>query len=69
MTINKRINTNIGNKMSEKGREGFRGELREMHEAVCVDCGKTTKVPFKPDGIRPVYCKECFQIRKSRRKN
>lgn len=53
--------------MSEKGREGFRGELREMHEAVCADCGKTTKVPFKPDGIRPVYCKECYQIRKSRR--
>lgn len=30
----------------------------------CYDCGNPTEVHFKPDGIRPVYCKECF--RKSR---
>jgi len=32
------------------------------NEAVCSRCGKETKVAFKPDGIRPVYCKECLTI-------
>ncbi len=30
------------------------------YAAVCVSCGKNTKVPFKPDPNRPVYCKDCF---------
>lgn len=29
---------------------------REMHDTTCTKCGKATQVPFKPDGIRPVYC-------------
>ncbi|RJR32188.1 hypothetical protein C4569_00535 [Candidatus Parcubacteria bacterium] len=27
----------------------------------CYECGKTTTVNFVPDGIRPVYCVECFR--------
>ena len=46
--------------MSETRLEGFRGESREMHEAICSECGNMTKVPFKPDGIRPIYCRDCF---------
>lgn len=53
--------------MSEKRVEGFRGELGEMHEAVCSECGGMTKVPFKPDGMRPVYCRDCYKKRKSRK--
>ena len=34
---------------------------REMFEAVCADCGKTASVPFRPSGVRPVYCSDCFQ--------
>ncbi len=34
---------------------------REMHDVTCADCGKETQVPFKPDGTRPVYCRECYQ--------
>jgi CxxC-x17-CxxC domain-containing protein len=34
---------------------------REMFDAKCGDCGNDCKVPFKPDGVRPVYCQECFQ--------
>jgi len=30
------------------------------NEAVCARCGQITKVSFKPDGIRPVYCKDCL---------
>jgi CxxC-x17-CxxC domain-containing protein len=37
---------------------------REMHKVTCADCGKETEVPFKPDGSRPVYCRECYAKRK-----
>jgi len=33
---------------------------REMHKVTCADCGKEAEVPFKPDGTRPVYCKDCY---------
>ena len=34
---------------------------REMHKAVCAECGKECEVPFKPTEGKPVYCKECFR--------
>src|SRR3989338_8681958 len=37
---------------------------RVMYQAVCADCCKNFEVPFKPSS-RPVYCKECFAIRKA----
>jgi CxxC-x17-CxxC domain-containing protein len=33
---------------------------REMHPAVCAQCGRETQVPFLPRGDRPVYCSDCF---------
>ncbi len=33
----------------------------EWHEVVCELCGVETKVPFKPTGVRPVYCYECYK--------
>jgi len=33
-----------------------------LNDATCSRCAKTTKVSFKPDGVRPVYCKECLTI-------
>ncbi|HWJ04010.1 MAG TPA: zinc-ribbon domain containing protein [Verrucomicrobiae bacterium] len=33
---------------------------RELHKAVCAECGVETEVPFKPVSNRPVYCRECF---------
>ncbi|MDD5109619.1 MAG: type IV secretion system DNA-binding domain-containing protein [Patescibacteria group bacterium] len=27
----------------------------------CYECGAQVEVNFKPDGIRPVYCKRCFK--------
>ena len=32
---------------------------------VCSQCGKETTVPFKPTQGRPVYCRECFQQRRT----
>lgn len=28
---------------------------------VCSNCGQETTVPFKPTQGRPVFCRECFQ--------
>ena len=44
------------------GGGGFGGgqAAREMHPAVCAQCGKDTMVPFRPRGDRPVYCSDCF---------
>lgn len=33
---------------------------REMHTAICAECGKEAQVPFEPKDDRPVYCSECF---------
>ena len=40
---------------------------RELHKVTCADCGQETEVPFKPDGSRPVYCRDCYAKRKPRR--
>jgi len=39
---------------------GYGSSRREMHPAVCAQCGKDTQVPFLPRGDRPVYCSDCF---------
>jgi CxxC-x17-CxxC domain-containing protein len=33
--------------------------------ATCSQCGKETTVPFRPTQNRPVFCRECFQSRRS----
>ena len=43
------------------GGGGYGGVRREMHPAVCAECGKDTEVPFLPRGDRPVYCNECYR--------
>ena len=45
---------------SERGDSGYGSSRREMHPAVCAQCGKDTQVPFQPRGDRPVYCSDCF---------
>lgn len=36
-------------------------QAREEYEAVCSSCGKTTKVSFKPDLHRPIFCLACLK--------
>lgn len=38
---------------------------RDMHEAVCAECGGVARVPFKPRGDKPVYCSNCFSKQRS----
>ena len=37
---------------------------REMFEAVCADCGQAASLPFRPSGVKPVYCSNCFEARR-----
>lgn len=41
-----------------------RNNEREMHEAVCAECGSVTRVPFQPRNDKPIYCSECFAKRR-----
>jgi CxxC-x17-CxxC domain-containing protein len=41
------------------------GAPRSETRTSCSQCGKETTVPFKPTQGRPVYCRECFQQRRS----
>jgi DNA-directed RNA polymerase len=50
-----------GKRFGDRDSGGFDRGPREMHKAVCSDCGKETEVPFKPTEGRPVYCRDCFQ--------
>ncbi len=34
---------------------------RAMHNTDCWGCGAEIKVPFEPDGKRPVFCKDCLK--------
>ncbi|MFA5954674.1 MAG: CxxC-x17-CxxC domain-containing protein [Patescibacteria group bacterium] len=44
-----------------------KAEAALPYDAVCASCGKPTKLSFKPDGKRPVYCKDCLsRIRRER---
>lgn len=55
---------------SQAPRAGFRSAPREsrpleMHQATCVRCKKFCEVPFKPNGKKPVFCRDCFGMQDS----
>ncbi|MFH1662181.1 MAG: CxxC-x17-CxxC domain-containing protein [Candidatus Falkowbacteria bacterium] len=39
------------------------------YEAVCAKCGQATKVSFKPDGVRPIFCKDCLAKSREEKKS
>ncbi len=48
----------------------FQGNFeRQMFKVTCSECGQEAEVPFKPDGNRPVYCRDCYQKHKPARKS
>ena len=75
VTLETKIDT-ILNRLSQRPSEASRPyaapaapaaqarDTRPMYKAVCADCRKSCEVPFKPRGDRPVYCKNCFAVRK-----
>lgn len=51
-----------GNRGGFGGNRGGGKDRKELPfcDAVCAGCGKDCKVPFKPTGDKPVYCRSCF---------
>lgn len=47
--------------MLEPGQTLSQTEEVEKHESKCSNCGKTVYLPFVPDGVRPVFCKDCLK--------
>lgn len=33
----------------------------DFHDAMCSICGDACQVPFRPDGRKPVKCRNCFK--------
>ena len=55
---------------SSRGNFGGRDSRRILlYDAVCDECGKDCKVPFKPSGEKPVYCSDCFEKKGGRDSN
>jgi CxxC-x17-CxxC domain-containing protein len=63
-------NSNFTKSYGEKRSGGFNPKDRAPREqksfsATCSTCGKACDVPFKPDGVKPVLCRECFATKNS----
>lgn len=57
----------------KKEPERYEREPRETkndsrHSATCSRCGKETKISFVPDGVRPIFCKDCLSTAKNEKK-
>jgi CxxC-x17-CxxC domain-containing protein len=40
----------------------------KFYDVRCSLCGAETKIPFKPDNVRPVYCKNCLSDLKDKKR-
>jgi CxxC-x17-CxxC domain-containing protein len=47
------------------GDSGYSRGPREMFTATCSSCGKEASVPFRPTSGKPVYCSDCFALRRA----
>jgi CxxC-x17-CxxC domain-containing protein len=61
----KNFGGNRGGGFNRGGRSDFRnggrgGDRKEMFDAVCAQCHKSCKIPFRPMTDKPVYCSDCF---------
>lgn len=60
----KRFNT--GSRFEGENRYNDRGPKEmQLFKATCTTCGKPCEVPFKPDGQKPVLCRDCFTSKNS----
>ena len=51
-------------KVCRDSKKQARNAEREMHDAVCAECGAPTRIPFVPKNDRPIYCSACFKNRR-----
>lgn len=59
--FNKKGPGSWNNKPAAGGRSWERDGRPAMHSATCGQCGVDCKVPFKPNGRKPVFCTDCFR--------
>jgi len=59
--IEEKINRWIATVNISKPAQNSNQKAKKMYDAQCATCGKKTKVIFEPDGVRPVYCKDCYK--------
>jgi CxxC-x17-CxxC domain-containing protein len=43
------------------------GRSQRLYDAVCSACATPTEVPFRPNGVQPVYCRTCLPKHKTRK--
>ena len=48
----------FGNKREFDNRSSSRPTL---YKTICSKCGKECEVPFRPNGEKPVFCRDCFR--------
>lgn len=48
----------------ERG-DNFNKKDVQLFKTNCTTCGKSCEVPFKPDGTKPVLCRDCFATKNS----
>lgn len=48
--------THSGQRFGSHGKFG----QKELFDAECNSCHKSCQVPFRPNGKKPVYCRDCF---------
>ncbi len=53
--------TSLELKKSSEVSQPLKNVDRKMYPAQCATCGIDIEVPFKPDGMRPTFCKECLK--------
>ena len=57
--------TGYGGGGSSYGGGGYGGggqrQERQMFDVTCSECGQAAQVPFKPNGVKPVLCRDCFR--------
>jgi len=53
-------------KNEQTGGGGYQRSASQGTSVICSGCGQQTTVPFDPSGDRPVYCRDCFQSRKTK---
>lgn len=51
------------NYKSSDSRQGKKSKSKDKgpFEVICYECGKNTTISFRPDGVRPIYCPDCFK--------
>jgi CxxC-x17-CxxC domain-containing protein len=54
-----------GTGFGDRGGGGYSRGPREMFTATCSSCGKEASIPFSPTSGKPVYCSDCFALRRA----